>query len=152
MESFGHKIFISSQPVHLTLTGVLYPRVRDFNLYTWILLSLAIASPMIDTPAPVSKRKVSHLESLKSVQLETSPWQWLSPCLALFTFEANFVWSKGFFYLQVQAAVDVLHSPLGCPGCGGDLHVCDALESGGPAVVIIWALLVALYLTIPWLS
>ena len=30
MESFGHKMFISSQPVPLTGTGVLYPRVRDF--------------------------------------------------------------------------------------------------------------------------
>ena len=32
MESFGHKIFISSQLVPLTGTGVLYPRVRDFLL------------------------------------------------------------------------------------------------------------------------
>ena len=31
MESFGHKMFISSQPVPLTGTGVLYPRVRDFS-------------------------------------------------------------------------------------------------------------------------
>ena len=30
MESFGHKMIISSQPVPLTGTGVLYPRVRDF--------------------------------------------------------------------------------------------------------------------------
>ena len=30
MESFGHKMFISSQAVPLTGTGVLYPRVRDF--------------------------------------------------------------------------------------------------------------------------
>ena len=30
MESFGHKMFISSQPVPLTGRGVLYPRVRDF--------------------------------------------------------------------------------------------------------------------------
>ena len=28
-----------------------------FNLNTWILLSLAIASPMIETPAPVSKKE-----------------------------------------------------------------------------------------------
>ena len=32
MESFGHKMFISSQPVPLTGTGGLYPRVRDFFL------------------------------------------------------------------------------------------------------------------------
>ena len=31
MESFGHKMFISSQPVPLTGTGVLYPRLRDFQ-------------------------------------------------------------------------------------------------------------------------
>ena len=31
MESFGHKMFISSQPVPLTGTGVLYPRLRDFS-------------------------------------------------------------------------------------------------------------------------
>ena len=31
MESFGHKIFISSKPVPLTGTGVLYPRLRDFS-------------------------------------------------------------------------------------------------------------------------
>ena len=30
MESFGHKMFILSQPVPLTGAGVLYPRVRDF--------------------------------------------------------------------------------------------------------------------------
>ena len=30
MESFRHKMIISSQPVPLTGTGVLYPRVRDF--------------------------------------------------------------------------------------------------------------------------
>ena len=30
MESFGHKMIISSQPVPLTGTGVLYPHVRDF--------------------------------------------------------------------------------------------------------------------------
>ena len=30
MESFGHKIIILSQPVPLTGTGVLYPRVREF--------------------------------------------------------------------------------------------------------------------------
>ena len=32
MESFGHKMFISSQPVPLTGRGVLYLRVRDFLL------------------------------------------------------------------------------------------------------------------------
>ena len=32
MESFGHKMFITSQPVPLTGMGVLYPRVRDFFL------------------------------------------------------------------------------------------------------------------------
>ena len=31
MESFGHKMFILSQPVPLTGTGDLYPRVRDFS-------------------------------------------------------------------------------------------------------------------------
>ena len=30
MESFGHKMIISSQPVPLTGRGVFYPRVRDF--------------------------------------------------------------------------------------------------------------------------
>ena len=30
MESFGHKMFISSQPVPLMGKGVLYPRLRDF--------------------------------------------------------------------------------------------------------------------------
>ena len=32
MDLFGHKIIILSQPVPLTGTGVLYPRVRDFLL------------------------------------------------------------------------------------------------------------------------
>ena len=32
MESFGHKMFISSQPVPLTGTGVLYPRMQDFSI------------------------------------------------------------------------------------------------------------------------
>ena len=32
MESFGHKMFILSQPVPLTGRGVLYPRVRDFYI------------------------------------------------------------------------------------------------------------------------
>ena len=32
MQSFGHKLFISSLPVHLTGRGVLYPRVRDFYI------------------------------------------------------------------------------------------------------------------------
>ena len=31
MESFGHKMFISSQPVPLMGTGVLYPRMQDFS-------------------------------------------------------------------------------------------------------------------------
>ena len=39
MESFGLKMIISSQPVPLTGTGVLYPRVRDFSvvceLHNW---------------------------------------------------------------------------------------------------------------------
>ena len=30
MESFGHKMFISSHAVPLTETGGLYPRVQDF--------------------------------------------------------------------------------------------------------------------------
>ena len=34
MESFGHTMFISSQPVPLTGTGVMYPRVRDFCFLT----------------------------------------------------------------------------------------------------------------------
>ena len=33
MESFGHKMFISSQPVPLTGTGVLYPRLQDFLVW-----------------------------------------------------------------------------------------------------------------------
>ena len=32
MDSFGHKMIISSQPVPLTGTGVLYPRVRAFQI------------------------------------------------------------------------------------------------------------------------
>ena len=34
METFGHKIFILSQPVPVTGTGVLYPRLRDFFIYS----------------------------------------------------------------------------------------------------------------------
>ena len=33
MELFGQKMFISSQRVPLTGTGVLYPRLRDFFVY-----------------------------------------------------------------------------------------------------------------------
>ena len=40
MESFGHKMIISSQPVPLTGTGVLYPRVRDF-FFTLPLVSFS---------------------------------------------------------------------------------------------------------------
>ena len=40
MESFGHKMFISSQPVPLMGTGVLYPRVRDFLFHIWVLEAL----------------------------------------------------------------------------------------------------------------
>ena len=32
MEPFGHKMFILSQPVPLTGTGVLYPHLRDFYI------------------------------------------------------------------------------------------------------------------------
>ena len=36
MQSFGHKMFISSQPVPLTGTGVFYPRVQDFLFENWL--------------------------------------------------------------------------------------------------------------------
>ena len=38
MESFCHKMFILSQPVPLTGTGVLYPRVRDFLTLVCLVL------------------------------------------------------------------------------------------------------------------
>ena len=38
MESFGHKMFISSQPVPLTGTGVMYPQVRDFYYYFYLFI------------------------------------------------------------------------------------------------------------------
>ena len=50
MESFGHKMFISSQPVPLTGTGVLYPRFRDFfvpKLVMWILKIQAVILNLI---------------------------------------------------------------------------------------------------------
>ena len=45
MESFGHKIFISSQPVPLMGTGVMYPRVRDFLL----LLNIEYSEVRLET-------------------------------------------------------------------------------------------------------
>ena len=38
MDSFGHKMIISSQPVPLMGTGVLYPRVRDFFFIYYFFL------------------------------------------------------------------------------------------------------------------
>ena len=40
LELFGHKMFISSQPVPLTGMGVLYPRVRDFYYLKLVLCLL----------------------------------------------------------------------------------------------------------------
>ena len=43
MESFGHKMIVSSQPVPLTGTRVLYPRVRDFFSSFFIIFFLFIS-------------------------------------------------------------------------------------------------------------
>ena len=63
MKSFGHKMIISSQPVPLTGTGVLYPRVRDFFLQ-WTLITAIIVAFIIETLKKLEN--VSFLVSLFS--------------------------------------------------------------------------------------
>ena len=58
MESFGHKIFISSQPVPLTGTGVLYPRVQDFFL-TDLLVIGAFSQVVVHSQGAQAEFKLS---------------------------------------------------------------------------------------------
>ena len=67
--------------------------IRHFclSLYTLMLFSIAIFSPIMLTPAPESKRNVSSLAFLKLVELET--WPSVCDCpwavFTLFTFYAK---------------------------------------------------------------
>ena len=62
MESFGHKMFISSQPVPLMGRGVLYPRVRDFSLQHFTRTVRVLLSEQLDTITELAARLIQRDE------------------------------------------------------------------------------------------
>ena len=62
MESFGHKMIISSQQVPLTGTGVLYPRMRD-------LLSIKLSFDLLMTCIATCNIPIRDLMHIKKLRL-----------------------------------------------------------------------------------